>query len=126
MKTNKVRIVIESQDKMFKRAADAWGKIGRGEQVNPSRVLGFSDISTFRKVLTEERLRILKAVRQHKPDSIYRLAKLLNRDLKSVNTDVYKLKQLGLIQLSKTTYNGRKRTAPKVTFDNLQLNIALA
>jgi len=126
MKVRNVQIVIQPLEGALKEAAEVFENAKSGKHVNPIHKLGFPDIATFRKVLTEERLRLLKVVRQHQPGSIYELAKLLNRDLKSVNTDVNKLRELDLIQLKKSVYNGRRRTSPKVTFDNLQLNIAIA
>jgi predicted transcriptional regulator len=125
MRTRRVEIVIRPQEDAFKEFAQAWQKVGRGEHINPKRRLGFPDISTFRKVLTEKRLSLLKAVRQYKPESVYGLAKLLHRDLKSVNTDIGKLHELGLITLKKTKVGGRSRTMPKVEIDNIELNIAL-
>lgn len=125
MRTRNVEITIAPLEDAFRRFAEVYGKLKRGEHVTPSHTLGFSDIATFRKVLTEERLRLLKAVRQHNPKSLYDLAKLLNRDLKSVNTDVKKLKELDLIQLEKQKH-GRTRVIPRVLFDRMQVNIAIA
>ncbi len=124
MKIRDVQIVIQSREQAFRKAAEVFEKLRKGEHVTPSRTLGFSDIVTFRKFLTQRRIEMLHVVRKKKPGSIYELAKLLNRDLKSVNTDVALLKQLGLVQLEKQKY-GRTRVIPRVLFDRMQVNIAL-
>ncbi len=118
-------ILIEPKEQAFRRAAGVFEKLRKGEHVTPSRTLGFSDIATFRKFLTEKRIEMLHAIRQKKPESIYDLAKFLNRDLKSVNTDLAVLKRLDLVQLEKQK-RGRTRVVPRVLFDRMQVNIAIA
>ena len=125
MRTQNVEITIAPLEHALKRFAEVYGKLKRGEHVTPSRTLGFPDIATFRKFLTQKRIEMLHAIRNKQPNSLYELAKLLNRDLKSVNTDVALLKQLGLIQLKKQKH-GRTRVIPRVLFDRMQVNIAIA
>ena len=55
----------------------------------------------MRKVLTEERLRILKTIKKAHPSSIYELAKILERDIKNTFDDVQYLAEVGLIELKK-------------------------
>ena len=54
-----------------------------------------SDISEVRKILSNERARILYLLKVEKPDSIYQLAKLLKRDFKSVREDIKLLEKFG-------------------------------
>lgn len=119
------KIVIEPKEQSFRRAAEAFEKLRKGEHVTPSRTLGFSDVVAFRKFFTERRIEMLHAIRQKQPESVYELAKLLNRDLKSVNTDLAVLKRLDLVQLEKRKL-GRTRVIPRVLFDKMQVNIAIA
>jgi predicted transcriptional regulator len=76
----------------------------------------------MRKVLTEERLRILKVVKQRQPSSIYELAKVLGRDVKNTFNDVQFLSEAGLIELKKTK-DGREKTTPIVSYDKILLEI---
>ena len=124
MKIRDVQIVIQSRKQAFRNAAEVFEKLRKGEHTTPSRTLGFPDIATFRKFLTQKRIEMLHVVRQKQPASLYELAKLLNRDLKSVNTDVALLKQLSLIQLEKRK-RGRTRVAPRVLFDRMQISITI-
>lgn len=78
----------------------------------------------MRKVLTEERLRILKIIKKDRPTSIYELAKILRRDVKNTFGDVQFLAQAGLVQLRKTK-DIRAKTTPEVNYDRILLEITV-
>ena len=78
----------------------------------------------MRKVLTEERLKIVKAIRKNHPASIYELAKILRRDVKNTFDDVQFLAQAGLVELKKTK-DIREKTTPKVDYDKIVLEISV-
>lgn len=59
--------------------------------------------------MTQERLKLLKAVKVTKPQSIYELAKLVNRDFKNVSQDVQFLADMGLIELKARIGHRRKK-----------------
>lgn len=124
MKIKIVKLAIKDRKMVLGEAASALGKALQGEEIFPHRGVSFQNIETLRRVLTEKRLEILHAVRQHSPDSVYQLAKLLNRDLKSVNTDIQILESLGFLSLETVTEE-RWKVKPKVEFDKLQVEIAI-
>jgi predicted transcriptional regulator len=124
METRNITIRIEPLEQGLRRFAEVYGKLKRGEHVYPSRILAFADMETFRKFLTPARLQLLHVVRKQQPKSIYALAGLLERDIKSVNTDIKLLRDLGLIKLSKKE-TGRAQVIPKVPFDRMNVEIAL-
>ena len=76
----------------------------------------------MRKVLTEERLRVLRTVRKERPASVYELAKKLKRDIKNTFNDVQFLAQAGLLELKKTKA-GREKTTQLVNYDKILLEI---
>ena len=51
-----------------------------GKPVKKQQGTFFASIGAVRKILTENRLRLLKTIKQHKPRSLYELAKLTHRD----------------------------------------------
>ena len=105
--------------------ARTFEKVKNGEYVNPRIGLNFESFNGLKRVLsilTRKRLELISAVRHQKPESIYKLSKILKRDLKSVNTDIEILKQSHLLEL-KQIQNGRKRTIPIVLFDKIEIKV---
>jgi predicted transcriptional regulator len=85
----------------------------------------FSDISAIRKVLSNEKARILNVIKNKKPSSIYELAKKLNRTFKSVYQDVKLLERFGFIELIEEKNKNRARHRPKVLTDSITITIKL-
>ena len=83
----------------------------------------FSGLIDLRKLLSNEKAKILNAIKNQKPESIYSLAKILKRDFKAVNQDVKLLKKFGFIDLKPEISGKRKRLKPEIIIDTLQINI---
>ena len=102
--------------KRFKRLA-VMGK--RAEKAK------FGRLSLLRSVLTDEKMRILRGIKEHKPSSIYELAKNLKRDIKSVRGDVRQLAEIGFVKLEKLKIKDKKiqRTKPTLAVDRFKITI---
>ena len=124
MKTNAkiVRISVKPTKQALKEFAKALGKTRRGQEVKQYAGVGFESIEGLRNVLTKRRLELLSVVRHKKPHSIYELSRLLNRDLKSVNTDLKVLKENDFIEFKKENH-GRQRVVPVVDFDKIDIMV---
>lgn len=122
MKVRDVRISIKSKEDLFNEVKGVWKKLERGESMKRHEGISFENTEAMRKILSEERLRILKTIKKEHPKSIYELAKLLKRDIKNTFDDVQFLAQIGLIELKKTR-EGREKTTPKVNYDRILLEI---
>jgi predicted transcriptional regulator len=83
----------------------------------------FSDIKLLRKILSNEKSRILYALKYEKPSSIYGLAKLLKRDFKSVREDVKLLERFGFIVFYAEKKGKRESLRPVLAIDKLQIII---
>jgi predicted transcriptional regulator len=59
----------------------------------------FESLTAVRKILTDKRLEVWRAIRDRKPQSITHLSEILDRGFRSVHRDVVLLKELGLIEL---------------------------
>ncbi|MBU3913435.1 MAG: hypothetical protein KKB21_05725 [Nanoarchaeota archaeon] len=81
----------------------------------------FSGLEDLRQLLSNEKARILYTVKHNKPTSIYNLAKILNRDFKSVQQDTKILEKFGLISLIKEHYGKRNMLRPVINITNLQI-----
>lgn len=85
----------------------------------------FNDISALRQLLSNEKARILHTLDQKKPQSVYELAKLLNRDFKSVRKDLEVLKQFGFVKLSSELKGKKRMLKPILIITKLELSISL-
>jgi len=124
MRVRNIKIAIKSDDEIFKEVKDVVRKIEQGEKVKKHEGISFDSIDAMRKVLTEERLKVLRAIKKEHPESIYELAKKLKRDIKNTFNDVQFLAEAGLLELKKTK-NGREKTTPLVNYDKILLEISV-
>ena len=122
MRVRDVRVSIKTKEDLFNEVKEVWGRLERGQQIKKHEGISFENIEAMRKILSEERLRILKTVKKEHPKSIYELAKLLKRDIKNTFDDVQFLAKIGLIELKKTR-EGREKTVPRVNYDRILLEI---
>jgi len=83
----------------------------------------FSSLLALRQLLSNEKARLLDAIKTQKPVSIYDLAKKLNRGFKSVNDDVKLLERFGFIELVEEKTKNRIRHKPNLVVDNIIINI---
>jgi predicted transcriptional regulator len=83
----------------------------------------FSEISIVRSLLSNEKAKILHAIKEKKPVSIYILAKHLGRDFKAVRKDIKTLEHFGIIKLVKSEKGKRKGLMPVLNLDSLKINI---
>ena len=110
------RIQIKPAKKLLNEFADTYERIAEGRPVKKSAGTFFASINAVRKVLTENRIQLMKVIKQKKPASLYELAKLTHRDLKNVSQDVVFLSELGLVELKKP-HGTRSRRRPVLAFD---------
>ena len=75
--------------------------------------------------MTPERMKLLAAIKGQKPRSLYALAKLMKKDIKSVSTDTSILSGAGLMELEAYNEGGRKKVRPRVSAHKIQLEFAL-
>jgi len=84
-----------------------------------------SEIINLRQLLSNEKARLIHMIRTKKPDSIYGLAKLVNRDFKAVRQDIRLLEQFGIVELISFHKNGRELLKPIIETDKLIVTIEL-
>jgi predicted transcriptional regulator len=85
-----------------------------------------SEVENLRQLLSNEKARLLHITKTKQPDSIYKLAKLLGRDFKSVRHDIRILEQFGFIELISSHKQGRERLKPVVDADSVVITINLS
>ena len=85
----------------------------------------FSSILALRQLLSNEKARILHVIKTQNPQSIYELAKKLNRGFKAVNDDVKLLKKFGFIKLIHEKTKKRARYRPVIIVDTITITVKI-
>src|SRR5690625_4403328 len=113
----KAIIEIASNNDMHGRAMAAARAHAAGRSQTTDFRLGFESAAKVFAELTVERLRTLETLRQGGTQSIYALAKALDRNYSNVHSDVQRLMTLGLVERGEHGV-----TAP---FDELEIHVPL-
>lgn len=127
MKTRKFKIVIQPPQKTLDDAEKTF-KLMAGKKIRhkeDSLTLCFSDFSMVPKVLSAERLKLLRTIKKDKPSSVNQLAKLLGRSQQNVHKDVHYLADLGIIDLKRARKNGSKKESvePRFNWDGFDVAV---
>jgi predicted transcriptional regulator len=83
----------------------------------------FEGLTSLRRLLTNEKARLLHLVKSKKPNSIYKLAKILKRDFKSVSEDLKLLERFGFVELVSERNGNRESLRPLVVVDSINIQI---
>jgi predicted transcriptional regulator len=83
----------------------------------------FSDVKLLRTLLSNEKARILHVLKNNAPSSIYDLAKMIHRDLKSVRSDLKTLERFGFVDFVAETKGKRRSLKPVLVAQSLQIII---
>ncbi len=85
----------------------------------------FNSIADVRKILSNEKARLLHIIKTKKPKSIYALAKQAGRDFKAVSDDIKLLEKFGFIDLLAEKSGKRERLKPVLVIDTINLSIKI-
>ena len=121
-----VTIRIKPPEKMLADFASTFQAVKQGKSVRPRSGAYFTSIEAARNFLTAERLALLRAIRSQRPGSIYELARMVNRNLKSVQTDLKILERHGLVRLRETRRSAQRSVkVPEAPYREIALTIAI-
>ena len=123
MRVREIKIEVKPLDEEIEDLASKIEKISKGKKISKEEKIIFNSIEDLRKFLTPERIRLIHIIKTKNPHSIYKLAKILGRDRKSVTIDLDILKTIGLIDLKKKSIKKRITMIPKVNYS--RINIAI-
>ena len=98
-KSTKVKVVTDGVNGFFARARERARKLDRGEKLAPEIVISFEDPADMLRVLSAERVRLLRLAKK-KPMAVSELAGGLKRDTRAVSRDVDLLEEFGLLRSS--------------------------
>ncbi len=91
------------------------------DEKEPQAVLQFGSYDSLVDVLTPLRLDLLGTIAEHDPKSIRETARLVDRDISDVHSDLKQLEVLGLLDFEDGGPNGAMQ--PVVPFDRIEMQI---
>src|ERR1035438_2264970 len=97
-RVNTVTLTTGTLDEYVERSIDRAHKLDRGERIEPELRVTFQDPADLLRVLSVERIRVLRTIRSKTKPTISGLAIILKRDRKAVSRDVKLLESLGLLR----------------------------
>ena len=123
IKTKKLKLYIEDTEQFKKKIKEELKAIDKGKaKTLREDSTSFQSLDQLRKFLTTKRLELLRVIRHKKPQSIYELAKLVERTPENVNTDLKFLERLGFVEVTKVK-EIRKKSIPEGSYDRMTLEI---
>ena len=118
MRLKHIEILVMS-DKQYSKHLNDIVKSGK-KSTNKIVLSKYEDLI---KILTKERIRMLRIIHSEKPKSISELAKLLNRDRRNVLADLNYLEGFGLVEIEETEKEKIYTKIPIVNFDELLVRL---
>ena len=107
-KNIKVHVTANGVREFFDRAREHARKLDRGEELAPEVIVLFENASDMIRVLSAERIRLLRKARE-KATAVSDLAADLKRDKRAVGRDVDLLERFGLLRTRFETNPGHGR-----------------
>ena len=104
----KIRVTANGVREFFDRAREHARKLDRGEELAPEVIVLFENASDMIRVLSAERIRLLRKARE-KATAVSDLAADLKRDTRAVGRDVDLLERFGLLRTRFETNPGHGR-----------------
>jgi len=120
-KKTKIReITITDDEGAFSAVSSFFRKFS-----SSSEDYNFEGLSLLRKLLSNEKARILHTIKSKKPNSIYALSRILKRDFKSVSSDIKLLERFGFIEMVAEKTGNRERLKPVLAVDSITINFKI-
>lgn len=108
-----VKIVVMDWDSFSKMVrSDIQRGIRTGSFSKQDDIIYAESPEAARRLMATERLKMLSTIRKEKPGSLYALAKLMKKDIKTIATDAAILSDAGLMRLETYMEGGRKKVRP--------------
>jgi predicted transcriptional regulator len=86
-----------------------------------TQLYDFDGLAALRKLLSNERAKMLHILKVSKPNSIYDLAKKLGRNFKSVSDDIKLLERFGFVSMEAEKTGKRNRLKPVLAVNAINI-----
>lgn len=116
---------MKSTNDMFSDFKKVANKIKKGKPSKGAHYeISFEDKKDFDRFV--KNMYILIAILNHKPHSIYQLAKLANKDLSNIKKVVAFFEDVGAIRIKEEKVGGRLVKKPVVDYDRVEFDLKAA
>ncbi len=92
--------------------------------ITPKDLVVFSSVTEYQKFMTEQKLAILAVVANKRPQSIYKLAQLVDRDFANVQRDCVGLAAHGFMKMEGAD-DAKGSKIPQLVFDYMRIIIQM-
>lgn len=118
------KILIKPLEESLHDFAVTYHGVSQRKPIKKKGGVFFANIDAVRNVLTENRIHLLRVIKQKKPASLYELAKLTHRDLKNIAQDIAFLEALELVDLENPK-GPRNQRRPVILSDHFSVEFAI-
>jgi len=125
LKVHNVEVLVIPKEEYFKGLNELFEQAQKGELESQPRQIILSSINELNSILTPERVKILKVIRDCAPQSISELADILDRDRGNVTHDLIYLKGLGFVDFEDEIKSKREKK-PVVDYDVVHVTIPIS
>ncbi|MFB6309402.1 MAG: hypothetical protein ABEH35_08740 [Haloarculaceae archaeon] len=115
-----LEVHLESGDEQERLIEDVRA-MEQGDDVPERHVLVLDDEADLQRLLSPTNLALLRAIREHEPDSMRAAAELVDRDFRDVHRNLTELEALNVIDFER---DGRSKR-PIVRFDEIDIEVSL-
>ena len=116
-----LKMATKTREIIIKESKGAFG-IRKDSKIS-KKDYNFEGLAALRQLLSNEKARMIHVIKTQKPNSLYDLAKKLNRDFKSVVNDIKLLQRFGFIELIKEKTKKRVRHKPQIIVESIIIKI---
>lgn len=126
MKIKPLKITFESLDDFAKRSQKILQDAiqGKKKSIRKKDVFVWASVESYQQFMSDQKYTILAAIYKYHPQSVYQLAKILNRAQQNVARDCDLLEGHGFIKFEESD-EGRKVKAPQLAFDYNAIMVCL-
>jgi predicted transcriptional regulator len=115
-------VTVESADEAYRAGLEEIRTLERGESVEGPDTISFPSAESLFETFTPRTIRLLETIAEGEPESIRETARLAERDVKNVHTELSELARLGVIRFEE---EGRAKR-PVFPYRRLHLDVEFA
>ena len=117
-----VKIIIADKETIREQTIKA---VEKGIAQKEDKIIYVDSLEAARRILTPERLKMLRIIKRKKPASLYALAKIMGKNFRAIYRDVGILSDVGLIQKEEYREGRREKTRVGVRAKEIHLSVSI-